>query len=98
MGCDMKIKFGILALALILCGSIAGDARAGHTWNNYHWARTANPIPLQVVDSVSDAWQFEFETSITEWNARPPDRPELWGISIYPEGQGPELPRRLARH
>jgi hypothetical protein len=27
-----------------------------------------NPIPLKVVDSVSSAWQFEFETSLAEWN------------------------------
>lgn len=32
--------------------------------------------------------------SFEEWNATPPDRPQLWGITIYPKGSGPELARR----
>ena len=64
----MKTKFGIWALALLLCGSIAGDARAEHTWGSYHWARTANPMPLMVIDSVTGDWDFELDTSLDEWN------------------------------
>jgi hypothetical protein len=44
------------------------SAYAEHSWSIYHWARTANPIPLKVVDSVSSDWQFEFNTSLAEWN------------------------------
>lgn len=64
----MKTKIGIWALALLLFGSIAGDARADHTWSTFQWARTTNPLPLLVIDSVTGDWQSEFETSITEWN------------------------------
>ena len=65
----MKIKFGIWALALLLCGSIAGDARADNTWGPpYHWARTANPVPLNVIESVTSDWQSEFDTSLIEWS------------------------------
>jgi hypothetical protein len=67
----MKMKIGLLTLALSLCGSItfdARDARADHSWNNYHWARTGNPMPLKVIDSVSEEWQFEFDTALGEWN------------------------------
>lgn len=67
----MKTKFGIWALALLLFGSIAGDARALHSWGDnppYHWARTANPLPLLVIDSVTSDWQFELDTSLDEWN------------------------------
>jgi hypothetical protein len=46
-----------------------GAAHAGHTWNGYHWARTANLMPLKVIDSVSSDWQFELGESLTEWNA-----------------------------
>ncbi len=65
----MKTKFGIWALALLLCGSIAGDARADHEWGPpYHWARTVTDMPLMVVDSVTPSWQSELDTSIVEWS------------------------------
>jgi hypothetical protein len=53
----------VLALALL-----TSTANAGHTWGNYHWARTANPIPLKVIDSVSNGWQYELDTALGEWN------------------------------
>ncbi len=55
-----------IVFALALLTSITN---AEHTWKNYHWARTANPMPLQVVDSVSDpGWQFELDIALAEWN------------------------------
>ena len=41
---------------------------AGHTWNNYHWARTANPFTLLVIDSVTTDWANEFETALSKWS------------------------------
>lgn len=43
-------------------------AHATHSWSTYHWARTGNPLPLKVVDSVSQDWQFEFDTALGEWS------------------------------
>jgi hypothetical protein len=60
-----------LSAASIACtlALLTSTANADHTWGNYHWARTANPLPLQVVDSVSDpGWQFELDTALDEWN------------------------------
>ena len=54
----------VFALALL-----TSTTNAGHTWGNYHWARTANPIPLKVIDSISSGWQFEFGKALDEWNA-----------------------------
>ena len=47
-------------------GSEPGWAK--HDWNGYHWARTANPILLKVVDSVDGDWQLEFNLALDEWN------------------------------
>lgn len=47
---------------------LASNVSASHSWNGYHWARTSNPLPLKVVDSVSAEWQFEFDTALGEWN------------------------------
>lgn len=65
----MKSKIGIWVVVLAFCGSIAGIARADHTWNGYHWAnKDALPIPLIVIDSVTSDWQSEFDTALTEWS------------------------------
>jgi hypothetical protein len=61
------IKTGIVS-SLLGMVVYAGAAWADHSWSTYHWARTANPITLMVVDSVSGEWQFEFDTALTEWN------------------------------
>jgi hypothetical protein len=57
---------GGLAALLVVTGPSIG--LADHSWGNYHWARTTNPIQLKVVDSVSIDWQFEFATALAEWN------------------------------
>jgi hypothetical protein len=41
------------SMAALLMGGGPSIAWADHSWSNYHWARTGNSIPLQVVDSVS---------------------------------------------
>lgn len=59
---------------LVMVGAVAGlvltsaSAFAEHSWSTYHIARTANPVNLKVVDSVSTDWQFEFDTALSEWN------------------------------
>lgn len=67
----MKFKkyaviFGVLAAALVLSGSVAS---ATHSWNGYHWARTANPFTLKVGDNVSSAWDPYLNEAIADWSA-----------------------------
>ena len=57
----------VLAAALAMIAALTGQANADHAWGTYHWARTASAFTLQVVDSVTPDWQFEFDTSLTEW-------------------------------
>ena len=65
----------IFQRVLVLSGTMAllvmggpGTSWAEHSWGDYHWARTSNPLPLMVVDSVSAEWQFEFDIALSEWN------------------------------
>lgn len=58
-----KLTFLVFALLSITSFS----AYAEHSWNNYHWARTATPFPLQVVDSVTADWQMELENTLEAW-------------------------------
>ena len=59
---------GVLGLA-----SMAIPASATHSWNNYHWARTANPFTLKLGDNVSGAWDMPSGSSYlnqasTDWS------------------------------
>ena len=46
----------------------AGPASASHSWNNYHWARTANPFTLKVVDSNTPDWDDNLERARSDWS------------------------------
>ena len=65
----MKIRNLIVKGALLTAVAMTSlPAMAGHTWNDYHWATTVLPIPLQVVDSVTNFWQDELDIALVEWN------------------------------
>ncbi|MGD8385210.1 MAG: hypothetical protein PVF89_07370 [Lysobacterales bacterium] len=61
-----KILSRVVTVVVMLLISL--PAYATHRWSIYHWARTSNPLPLLVVDSVTSFWQFEFETALDEWD------------------------------
>ena len=64
-------SLGVLVLsgfAALLVIGVPNSGWAAHSWGDYHWARTDNPLPLHIVDSVSAEWQFEFDTALAEWN------------------------------
>ncbi len=61
---SFKVALGTLAVA-----ALAGAALAAHSWNGYHWARTANPFTLKLVDSVTLAWDSYLGTTATDWSA-----------------------------
>ena len=49
--------------------ALAAPAAASHSWNNYHWARTANPFAIQTGDNVDVTWQPYLDTAIADWSA-----------------------------
>jgi hypothetical protein len=55
---------GVLVAVLALPG-IAG---ANHAWSCYHWARTNNPLQLDVGDNVTNNWDAYLDTSIQDWD------------------------------
>jgi len=55
--------------ALVLVCSFAGVAYADHTWGGYHWARTADPLTLQLGDGVkSVAWDTALAQASSDWS------------------------------
>ena len=72
-----RVKTGALrALAIsLLVGAVVAAAvpsvvEAGHSWNNYHWARTSNPFTVQLGNNVTtDAWNTALGIASADWTA-----------------------------
>ncbi len=58
-----------LSLALVLV--IAAPVLADNVWEDYHWARTANPFTLKLGDNVSGAWDAHLATASSDWGVSP---------------------------
>ena len=54
----------VVGLAATLWG---GPASATHSWNSYHWARTANPFTIALGDNVSAVWDPYLRQASTDW-------------------------------
>lgn len=61
-------RVGVAALNLFLFAAFLPLAQAGHSWNGYHWARTANPFTLKLGDNVSPAWDSYLATTSSDWS------------------------------
>jgi hypothetical protein len=61
----------IFSVALLL-GAVAAfsavPASATHSWNGYHWARTANPFTIKLGDNVSGTWDGLLATASSDWS------------------------------
>jgi hypothetical protein len=42
---------------------------ATHSWNGYHWARTANPFVLVLGDNVGPAWDTYLQQASVDWSS-----------------------------
>ena len=59
----------MLVAVLVGAGSLlALPASASHSWNGYHWARTANPFTLTVVDSNTPDWDDNLNGALSDWS------------------------------
>ncbi len=59
-------KLVIVFLVAVLC---AAGLSATHSWGTYHWARTANPFTLVVVNSTTSDWDPYVSQAIGDWSA-----------------------------
>ncbi len=60
--------FVVVAITLLALVAFPSAASANHSWGGYHWARTANPVPLKVIDSVTSDWDGKLNTAIADWD------------------------------
>jgi len=69
MNSKMQPVKSIMLVAFFAIVLFPISSYANHSWNNYHWARTANPFTLTVVDSTTSTWLTEQDTAISDWSA-----------------------------
>ena len=63
---NRKIARAMLATAAV---SLAvGTAYANHSWGSYHWARTSNPVALQIERQITPKWQSALGTAVSDWD------------------------------
>ncbi|MDO8584690.1 MAG: hypothetical protein Q7R85_01035 [bacterium] len=62
-------KITITAGLLLAVGIVTSVANATHSWNGFHWGRTANPFTLQLGDNMSSTWDAYLGTAATNWSA-----------------------------
>lgn len=55
--------------SLVILAAIPATAQANHSWNGYHWARTANPFTVKVIDSMTSNWDDNLGVALTDWGA-----------------------------
>ncbi len=58
----------IFSLIVALTAVGASDASATHSWNNYHWARTANPFTLELGNNTTGDWTTHLGTTSMNWS------------------------------
>jgi hypothetical protein len=66
---EVMLRVLSVAAAVLLTFVVgASPAAANHSWNGYHWARTANPFALELGDNVSGAWDGMLATASIDWS------------------------------
>ncbi len=58
----------VVALVLLTFTALTVITSANHSWNGYHWARTANPFTVKLGDNVSSAWDPILATTSSDWS------------------------------
>lgn len=57
----------IVVFALFIFTAFTIITSANHSWNGYHWARTANPFTVKLGDNVSPTWDAILATTSSDW-------------------------------
>ena len=55
--------------SMVILAAIPATAQANHSWNGYHWARTANPFTVKVIDSMTSSWDDNLGIALSDWGA-----------------------------
>lgn len=57
----------MVAVVLTAVAMFAVVASANHSWGNYHWARTDNPIALKLGNNTTGPWPAHLSIASADW-------------------------------
>ena len=61
-------RWGVAAWTVAALGIATSVLYADHSWGNFHWFRTANPLALKIGDNVTAAWDPYLTDANDDWN------------------------------
>jgi hypothetical protein len=66
----MRSRILLAAAAIVAIAAVSAPAAfANHSWNGYHWARTANPFTLKLGNNLTSAeWQSRLGQTSSDWS------------------------------
>lgn len=65
----MKFRIAVVLVLLAGVGLVgASSAGADHSWGNYHWERSSNPVVLTIGDNVGSTWDRHLDVAIADWD------------------------------
>ncbi len=59
-------SLGVVLLSVLALIAFASSAIVSHSWSNYHWALTSNPVPIKVLDSMISDWDDNLTAAIKD--------------------------------
>jgi hypothetical protein len=65
---NTKSFYWVFVMVLVGVFGFAYVSSASNSWGGYHWARTANPFTLRIVDNVTDAWDSYLRDTSASWS------------------------------
>lgn len=63
----MNISYRVALAAVVAMGAMV-PASANHSWGNYHWGRTDNPLVLTVNEALSANWEGHLTAALVDWD------------------------------
>lgn len=70
----LTLFIAVLTIAAFIAPSFNNSpesVEASHSWGNYHWARSSNPVSLELGNNVNGYWDGHLSVAISDWNASP---------------------------
>jgi hypothetical protein len=61
-----RILITVLAASSLV--ALSASVNAGHSWGNYHWARTTNTFDLTTINSTTSDWDPYVSQAIADWS------------------------------
>ena len=63
-----SFRFVAMFILIAMLAAFPFSVSANHAWGPYHWARTSNPVPLKINDSMTSDWDDNLNVAISDWD------------------------------